>query len=199
LTASELTELKRLIVHVADYYGRTLKPAVISMMAEDLADLPYEQVQQAYERYRRNSKALVFPLPAQIRGLLEPEVTPEAQGRETYARITQAVRKFGYMQADQAAEFIGEHGWDIVKSLGGWYYICSTDTLSQSSVMALIRERAADFVRFGANSIAQATNKINSPQASPQISSSNRRDELLAQVKMLAEKKSLNSNQEGES
>lgn len=133
----EIKELKEYLTHLSAYYQRPVPDMVLKMYVEDLQDLPFNQVRQSYERYRRDPKNRTMPLPAQIRGMLEPQAEPETLARETVARIIQAQDRFGYTWPKEAREFIGEVGWSVVTAYGGWENFCqglgvhfSVDTFS---------------------------------------------------------------------
>lgn len=124
MNPSEIRELKIIISQLSHYYQRPLSDIVVNMYAEDLQDLAFEEVKSAYENYRRDPKNKFMPLPAQIREVLAPTVSPDAQAREAAARIPEAIRRFGWNQPDESRQFIGELGWRVVERFGGWIYIC---------------------------------------------------------------------------
>lgn len=127
------------------YYsaGRTLSDDVLKMYATDLADLPDEQVVLAYDQWRRSPKNRRFPLPADIRDLLQPETNPEDDAREAATRIITAVRTYGHSNADMAREFIGELGWEVVRLSGGWFNLCASMPNSESRIyLAQFRDLA---------------------------------------------------------
>lgn len=137
MSPQEIKDLKEYLAHLSVYYQRPVPDIVLKMYVEDLQDLPFNQVRQSYDRYRRDPKNRTMPLPAQIRGMLEPQAEPENLARETVARILQAQDRFGYTWPKEAREFIGEVGWSVVQSYGGWENFCqglgvhfSVDTFS---------------------------------------------------------------------
>lgn len=145
----ELKDLKKGIVLTAAYYGRELKPEVVSMMADDLNDLQFDLVSKAYAEYRRDPKNRTMPLPAHIRAIVQPVSTPEIEGREAAAKITQAIVKYGYSNGADARAFLGERVWSVVESFGGWNFICTSHgvTIDPSTFYAQVRERVTDVVR----------------------------------------------------
>lgn len=163
MTDAELKELKKGITLTASYYGRELKPEVIAMMAEDLSNLPFAKVSQAYLTYRRDPKNRTMPLPAQIRAIVDPQPTPEAEGREAVERIKLAIAKFGWPQGEAARAFIGEVGWRIVEGMGGWMRVCESDFIHNPGLIAQARNRAEDLVRyedhFSSNVVALPTSR----------------------------------------
>lgn len=149
MTPEQIKELKKGIIMTAAYYGRDLKPEVVAMMADDLIDLPFDDVSKAYSDYRKDPKNRTMPLPAQIRDIVQPASTPESDGREGAARITQTIVKFGWANPTDARNFLGEHVWSVVESFGGWNYICTNHGMSidPGAFHAQARERIIDVHR----------------------------------------------------
>jgi hypothetical protein len=146
---SDLQKLKETIILTASYYQKSIAPQVLEMYVEDLIDLQIDEVINAYRSYRRNPKNKFFPLPGQIREIVAPEKSPEAEGREIVENIKRAVAEFGYMRTSEALTFIGPVGAQIVRSMGGWSRVCESDFLYNSSLLAQARNRAEDLVKFG--------------------------------------------------
>lgn len=146
-----IQKLKEIIILTASYYNIQLKPEVLAMYAEDLSDLDPVRVIEAYKTYRRDPKHKTFPLPAQIRNLVAPVVDPEAQGREIAGRCVEAIKTFGWAQPEGARAFIGEIGWSVIKSVGGWNYFCEQHGLEihPGQFYAQARDRIKDQVQYG--------------------------------------------------
>ena len=136
--------VKEVILLTASYYDRVLSPMVLTMYAEDLADLPADAVVDAYKAYRRDPRNTRFPLPGQIRALVEPAVDPESAAREIASRINHAIVKFGWANASAAEAYVGEVGWNIVNRSGGWSHLCQNHgvTLDPGVFQAQVRELA---------------------------------------------------------
>lgn len=143
--------LREVIILTASYYGRALSEPVLEMYYEDLCDLPTDQVAAAYKTYRRDPKNKTFPLPAQIRDLVDPSPTPEADARAVSGRISEAIVRFGHSNGNEAKLFIGQVGWDIVQSWGGWAYLCQNYgvTIDPGQFEAQTRNRAVDAIQYG--------------------------------------------------
>lgn len=119
-----LQRIKALIVATSAYYGQKLDDHVVAMYAEDLVDLPVEQIERVLKEVRRDPKTTRFPLPAIIRDRLTPAITPENEALESVSRIIAAVSNIGPYQLERAKEFIGTLGWEVVKAEGGWENVC---------------------------------------------------------------------------
>lgn len=151
MNAAELRSLKKLIITVADYYGRDIKPEVVTMMAEDLKDLPFWKVHAAYSSYRTKDKQMRFPMPSTIRELICPSAEPRALAIEAATRAIAAVSKFGWPAPHEAREYIGELGWRAVERIGGWVYLCENlgVTLQVTTLQAQIRDACEATIKLG--------------------------------------------------
>jgi len=158
MSARDITqELKATIVHTAIYYGRDLRPEVLTMMANDLSDLDPTECIDAYTRYRRNPANKLFPLPAQIRELVSPGefIGPEVQAREIAARIIGAITKFGWANPSEAKGYIGPSGWDAVGRQGGWRHLCENVgvNIQPTTLQAQMRDQIEGTIRYGVSAI----------------------------------------------
>jgi hypothetical protein len=127
-------------------------------MLDDLSDLPGLAVMGALTSYRRDPRNRSMPLPAQLRAIINPEVDPESQAREIAARIQGAVTKFGWCNAPSAREYIGETGWRIVETRGGWSHLCQNlgITIDPTAFEAQVREQAKASVKYGEAALSTA-------------------------------------------
>ena len=124
--------LAKAIVLTAAYYGREISEAVLKMYIKDLSDLDETKCILAYDAWRKKPENKTFPLPAQIREMLNPTIslTNEQIAADIAGRIVGAVSKFGYSNPKEAREFIGDVGWIVVELRGGWNFICRNLGLS---------------------------------------------------------------------
>lgn len=149
---SERKDLKKIILMTGVYYQRDLSPDVLAMMVDDLSDLDEQKCIESYQTYRRDPKNRTFPLPAQIREIVSPTLTTMAQARDIPERIKSAIRLFGYMRGEEARAYIGEQGWNIVNTSGGWSSVCCdnyNNLFSDSARYAQVRDRANDLFQYG--------------------------------------------------
>lgn len=137
--------LAKAILLTAAYYGREISEAVLKMYLRDLSDLDETKCILAYDAWRKMPENRTFPLPAQIREMLNPTIslTNEQKAADIAGRLVGAVSKFGYANAQEAREFIGEVGWQIVELRGGWNFICRNlgVSLSPSTFEAQARKQ----------------------------------------------------------
>lgn len=136
-------ELIALIIATSAYYGQKLEDLVVQMYADDLSDLPLEQVRAAIAQLRRDPKINRFPLPATIRDRIHPADTLEADAREAASRIIQCVSSCGPYQPLEARSRIGSLGWYVVERMGGWWNVCEMLTYdNMAGLQAQWRELA---------------------------------------------------------
>lgn len=127
------------------YYnqGKSLSDALLRMYASDLSDLDEQSCLNAYHLWRRNPVNKTFPLPAQIRELVNPTLLDIDEAREAASKICAAVTKYGYVGAKSAREYIGDLGWRVVDRHGGWVAVCENMTSHNLPILqAQFRELA---------------------------------------------------------
>lgn len=179
--------LGRLIVTMGVYYNRPLNRDVVSLMVNDLADLPLNEVMNGYDEYRRNPKNNHFPLPGAIRAIVEPKTDEDAQAKEAAARIVHAITKYGYVNRNAARGYIGELGWSVVEKQGGWQHLCEN---AQTDQMGMFQAQARELAKVQIQ-MAKA-GKLNEAPALPQ-----RSNRVLDLATGLARQKQLPTKAEG--
>ena len=135
MTQNERNEIGITLVNMSTYYGKTIDKNVIKMMVQDLEDLEFLDVINAFTSYRRNPANIHFPLPAKIRAIVNPKQSPDALANESASRIRKAISDFGWNNSQQARDFIGELGWKVVERSGGWMHVCENHGLSLSPLV----------------------------------------------------------------
>ncbi len=162
MTQDERNQVGTAIAFTAQYYGREFKREVLAMMVSDLEDLSATAVLEALNTYRRDPKSKTFPLPAQIREMITPTINHDAKAREIAGRIQHAITRFGYSNAQEAQNYIGEVGWSVIQSSGGWSYLCQNHgvNIDPGQFMAQTRDRLKDHFQFGKTAINKEISAI---------------------------------------
>lgn len=145
MNEQEVKALKRTLVIAAAYYGTKIDNDVLALYVEDLIDLPFDKVNKAINDLRRSPKQTRLPLPAMIRNRITPyaEENADDEGRIAAANILAAISKFGHTNKAEAREYIGELGWRVVESFGGWAVTCESVRFNNKEiVMAQYRDQA---------------------------------------------------------
>ncbi len=141
-------EIMNLIIQNSAYYGQKLEDIVVRMYAEDLSDLPLDQLKAAFAMLRRDPKITRMPLPAVVRATIKPSLNPDDQGREIAAKIISAIKSCGWTNPAGAAKEIGEIGMRVVDGMGGWTHVCETVTSNnQLTFQAQCRDLASTYVK----------------------------------------------------
>lgn len=145
--------VKEMIILTATYYSKTLSEPLLAMYCDDLEGLPAQKIIDAYRAYRRDPRNRSFPIPAQIRAMIENEPTNDAIAREIVARIVSAIGSFGWNNSSEAKKFIGQTGWLAVDRIGGWSYLCQEYglTIQPGQFMPQIKAVIQDRLDFGSN------------------------------------------------
>lgn len=149
MTNEEVYKTKQIYIKLSAYYQRPIDDAILVMYCEDLADLPFDRVELAFQNYRRDPKNTNLPLPAKLRAMVEPNHDTDALAIEAASRIVRAVSKFGYPSPGEAREFIGELGWRVVERTGGWGYVC--ENLGTEISLTTFQAQARDLCRATIN------------------------------------------------
>lgn len=157
---SDRQNVARVIKATAAYYGKLIEPEVLTMMCNDLEDLDPLKVIEAYERYRKSPRNRHFPLPSDIRELVNPGefVAVEARAREIAARVVGAVTKYGWNNGTEAMSYIGPEGWAAVEIQGGWRHICENlgTNMQSTTFQAQVRDQVEGLLRYGADAIEKS-------------------------------------------
>ena len=163
--------IKETIILTASYYNRTLSKPLLNMYLEDLEDLPPAAILEAYRAWRRNAKNTQFPLPAQIRNMIQPEVDDDSLAKDAASRILEAVVKFGWNNPTEAKAYVGDLAWAVVVRFGGWDYVSrnmGTANLNIGTFQAQARDIAKTQIVFAKagrlNEAPSLPEPVNKPQ-----------------------------------
>ena len=147
MTPDEIQKLKALIIATAMYFGHEIPDAVLPLYAEDLSDLPFDDVYRAIGEIRRDPRTTRFPLPAAIREKALPGMNPESAALEAVSRVIRAVSRVGPYDLERARAMVGELGWEIVIREGGWENVCQVLTFdNETSLRAQWRNLALSVI-----------------------------------------------------
>jgi hypothetical protein len=136
--------------------GFTLTPEVIGLYDQHLSPIGYEKVCRALDQIilERNSRD-PFPSIKEIMMLIDPELDPDQEAMVIASRIAGAVARIGPYQSELARQMIGDIGWQVVKSEGGWENVCQMLTYeNQSTMKAQWRNLAKAYMNRSKNSYA---------------------------------------------
>jgi len=122
---NEKHELSKIIKSLGSLYNKNLDINSIEMMINLLNKYDFEKVKLAYENYLSGPKGNFFPMPNQIIEILNPSLSNDAKANQIARMIPEAISKFGWNNPSEAKEYIGEIGWHIVQSKGGWLDVCN--------------------------------------------------------------------------
>ena len=127
LSQEERNQLGIKLTKVALLFGVEKTGEQISMFIQTMQEFfpsSCEKYINAIDVYCSDEKNKFFPTPVQLRGYIQGELSKRATGNEVATRIQYAISKFGYPNPKEAAEHIGELGWNYIQRLGGWEYLC---------------------------------------------------------------------------
>lgn len=145
VTPAELRDLKTEYVFLAAYYQQRIDDGALNLYASDLNDLALGEVLDAMSRLRRQPGRRTYPLPSDIREAVAPqEGSLLSQANDIAGRISAAIGRYGYTQADRAKSFVGDLGWLVICRMGGWRSLCNS---LLSADMGTFRAQCRDLAR----------------------------------------------------
>ena len=124
MNQDERVQIGAMILGMAEAMGRQLTEAGIKHYLQFLDDIDTGTVVWALQELIKTESRM--PTVADIRRIAKPEesITVEHDAIEASNRIVQAMGKYGWINPEQAKEFIGELGWAVVQREGGWRNVC---------------------------------------------------------------------------
>lgn len=146
MNQQERDQLSVKITECAFYFGKTdldrPKITIMINIFEKFFENSCDEIIRAYELYMKDPKNRFFPSPSQMREYLDKKVSPDDFGKVVAGKIILSVKKFGWNKPQEAKEFIGSEGWDVVETWGGWEYICQNlgDSISITTFQAQTRD-----------------------------------------------------------
>lgn len=99
-----------------------------------------------------------------------PQIDERGTAVEVSGRIIAAVTKFGWANARDAADWIGEVGWAVVDRNGGWESLCQS--MREKDVptwRAQLREQAASVIQRHKAGVLGAAPKFGEVAAAPRM------------------------------
>lgn len=113
---------------------------VLEVWYKMLCDYNYEELKNALMVACKNSDQ--FPTIAELRRIMETEGTSDFSetSQEVSSRIENAISRFGGYRVDDAMEYVGEVGREVINKLGGWGVVCNVQTNELPSFRKKTRE-----------------------------------------------------------
>jgi hypothetical protein len=166
VSPDETQQLKLTIITMAEYYDKSVSDGALKMMAQDLADLPFDAVMKGFETYRKDAGNKFFPLPAQIRQIVQPPVSDTTTAEGLTQLIIEKIRRYnpnwsffsqgktrygayGLLSLEAAMKKeLGELGYTVVLTYGGgWNSLCENYFDSKGTYFAThLRDHVAGVI-----------------------------------------------------
>lgn len=128
-------------IQLAILTGRQLNQSTVDILLRAVEDLPQQEVLNILNKWPETDTN--FPLPAHIRAKIFPVKNEGDDILESVNRALTAVSRFGYCNSEDAKNYIGELGWEIVTGMGGWYHIC--EILGRETPEGVMRKQMLDY------------------------------------------------------
>lgn len=121
-----MKQLKTMLLEEAAFYDAQMNEIKLRMYAEQLSAISITDVDRAMRYYRSQPGRRQMPMPADLIARIKQPDDDDSASRDVAARIVGSVRKHGYTQSEDAREYIGPVGWEVVRRLGGWTAVCQS-------------------------------------------------------------------------
>lgn len=105
----------------------------------------YERACVALEKIAQEIKNWQMPTPQQLIEKMESRPSKISLANEIAGKIFEAVDKFGWSNSQGAKSFVGDIGWKVVNSFGGWMTICESSK-DHGQMRAQMRDMALGFM-----------------------------------------------------
>lgn len=118
----------------------------IQAYTEELADYPPEAVIKAIKTLKRTSRR--YPPLCDFIELIEPKIATRDEGVMVANKIIEAVKKFGWIRTQEAAEHLGDIAWSAVQGAGGWTTVCQCPIDDLGILRAQLRDSVVSLNGF---------------------------------------------------
>lgn len=140
----KMNPIAKMLIDMAKFYSEALDERQLEMYVKVLTQFPTELVLECGKEYVHDVRNTRFPIPPHkiMERHLPKQATPKDVARDTSLRIRTAVSKYGWCNPNEARDYIGETGWQIVERFGGWMHICQNlgVEIQESTFLAQTRD-----------------------------------------------------------
>lgn len=164
LTQEQRQEVGNALILVSKLYDKALEYDVAKMIVDDLQDLECGDIIRALMVYRQNPKNSTWPRAAAIRAIIKPQPDSKDFANDLARRIDKAVSTYGYgwdagyfsesgpywevrgkifySFKEAVIEELGEVGWHVICSRGGWLNVRnSANEMDEGIFIAQMRDQ----------------------------------------------------------
>lgn len=133
-------ELKLMLLNAADAFGIEFTPNRLNAYVEGLTHLNVENYRALY-----HAIVTTFDRYPTVKQICDVAQANENAPLLNANKILEAVVRFGWPNAQEAAEWLGPERWKIVQMLGGWSHLCETANTKQKGILtAQIRDLCSE-------------------------------------------------------
>jgi len=131
----------RLLINLAELYDEALTDTRLKTYLVALKDLTPKELNIACQRMFKDKTIRKMPLPADFHEIINPTKTDSDSAKLYLVDIHKAVMMFGWPNAKEAKEFLGESVWLQIERIGGWEKICRDDLSNPANISGYARFR----------------------------------------------------------
>lgn len=202
----ERTHLAEQWAGLAQMYGRELNKTSLKIMIDAVEDLELKDVICAFTEWVKTSKQSRYPLPADIRQIVQPETDDKSLAIVLARKLDKAISTHGYnweegyfgangnyWEGAMRAQFpsfkeavlseLGPIGWATIRLKGGWKQTCqSANEMEEGMFIAQTRDLVQSNMELERQGVDLA--KLDMPKPKNEITSANESiKSLLSSVK----------------
>lgn len=121
-------------------YGKECPREILDLYRTILHDLSVEQLIEAVALWIEDPKHVFFPLPAQLKEMVQPRTDTVGDAALIADRLWTALCRYSSdVEGEKKAKaFINsESGWGVVENQGGWSSFLRTNNISEADVTTL--------------------------------------------------------------
>lgn len=109
---------------MAEANAKSITKAQAGLLMSDLQPYGHQAVLESLKRCRLELR--YFPTVSEIVARIPGTLSDESRAQAGVAQVLEAISRFGPYRHDEAKEFIGPLGWEVVKEYGGWQSLCAS-------------------------------------------------------------------------
>jgi hypothetical protein len=126
-TREEREQFAKSLILTCRCFDKEISIDLVQLFMCDLEDLPFNLTMQGLSMYRLDKKNRTWPRIGDLRAYADPSpIDSREQASEIAQKCFGAIRKFGWTKSQEAREFIGEEGWEVIQRRGGWQAHCES-------------------------------------------------------------------------
>lgn len=146
MTKSELKEIKKLLIGLAEYLQAQITVDQLVLYSKEFESIGSEGLGRAIVLLKNDPDIYPgkLPLPAKIKSYLVASISSDA--KEIVSVIFKTMDLYSNTQQLKAREAMGETAWEVCKSYGGYSSLYRMETSNKHIIYAQLRDLAENIL-----------------------------------------------------